>query len=294
MNVLLIGLGGIGLQYDLAHPGRVQTHARAVSEHKPQRFCAVDPDPAARQCFEASYSGQAYADCASLPTGVHWHVIIIGSPTRFHLENCQWALEQQPDLILMEKPLAHSAEELRIMDRLVARGKSRIMVNLIRNYDPLSLSVLSQLDFHEPVSGLVHYAKGFLHNGIHFLTFLMKYFGAVESAAVLMPSSERPVVQMRLGAANVVFLPNDANSRLNGLSLRQGSTEISWIDGGRSILRVSEHGSVLEANVGFDRYQARVFKQALRVLDGADDDSYALASQAQKIMIGLLKQEAVE
>src|SRR4026207_202026 len=60
--VMIVGLGRIGMEYDLElDPSRyVYSHARAFSQHPAFRLVAgVDPAPERRRMFEAAYGGDA-------------------------------------------------------------------------------------------------------------------------------------------------------------------------------------------------------------------------------------------
>ena len=60
---MIIGLGGIGMGYDLnlVPKKNIYTHARAFSEHSSvSLLCAVDKDPARRGIFEHHYNKPAY------------------------------------------------------------------------------------------------------------------------------------------------------------------------------------------------------------------------------------------
>ncbi|MHA7879275.1 MAG: Gfo/Idh/MocA family oxidoreductase [Saccharospirillum sp.] len=288
MNVLLVGLGGIGMGYDIHQKDCIQTHARAIDRAGPSLFCAVDPDASARLTFEKHYQWRAYVSCDLLPSDIHWDLIVIASPTQQHLWDIQWAYRQKPVVILVEKPLTQSLRELREVETLVASGNVNVMVNLIRNYDPDTAQALRRFDSTRPISGVVHYSKGFVHNGIHFLTLLMKHFGTLVSGMLLQSDHRGVVARLQIGVVDVVFLPNEQASSLNGMSLRQGGMEVTLVDGGRYILTADGGEPLLRINAGFKEYQANVFEQVKRVMAGDGDDSFALTIQAQRLMMGLM------
>ncbi len=292
MNVLLIGLGGIGLKYDLEHPDRVQTHARAIAGIKPDLFIAIDPSFTARQFFETAYQGQAKASLAEVSDEIRWDLIVIASPTELHATHLEWACAKQPRLILLEKPVTANETELEKIERIVRETGCRVMVNLIRNYDPGTLEWLGKIPSEGAVTCQVHYSKGLVHNGIHFITLLMKTFGVITETEVLSLHPDRPAVKMMMGRAEVYIIPNLETSPFNGMSIRQGDLELEWVNGGRYLLETQAGASRLVHNLPFERYQAQVLDRALEVMAGAEDDSYALAIEAQRAISRLLNQES--
>jgi len=291
MNVVLIGLGGIGMQYDLGFPGRVQTHARALQSLEPLNWYAVDPDENVRCEFECHYDGRTVSDLGGLPQGVRWDLIVIASPTDRHELDLDWACEQSPSLILLEKPVTASESELARIESRVSQSGCKIMVNLIRNYEPTTQRWLGRIPSTGQVTVQVNYAKGLIHNGIHFLTLLMHAFGPIDRIEALTRSPDRPVVRVDMGRVTAFFIPNDADSALNGMSIRQGAAEWTWVQGGRYLLEVTPEITSLQFNEEFHRYQHHVLAQAKKIIGGAPDDSFRLAVDAQRHLQTVLKQE---
>lgn len=193
-GALIVGLGQIGMGYDLAlSPDKyILTHARAFQQHPDFRLLAgVDPDQERRRVFEECYGSPAYAD---IQTAVENHcpdVVSISTPTPSHFETLRAILDiASPAGILCEKPLSYSIEDAREMQASCAARHCRLYTNYVRRSDPGVLEVKRRFQSGEivsPVKGVVWYSKGLFHNGSHFFNLLQYWLGDVQNIRVIEP-----------------------------------------------------------------------------------------------------------
>jgi len=218
-SVLLVGLGAIGMGYDLAHAGasRVYTHARAFSTHAAfGPVVGVDHDAGRRRAFEAGYGGPSY-ETLSDALGEHRpDVIVIATPTATHGEILEDALAHStPKAILCEKPLAY---ELGVAEAMLAACEESgvaLYVNYMRRSDSGVNAVEQMLANGEilaPVKGVVWYSKGLVHNGSHFVDLMRLWLGPVERTTLiragrrLSPQDYEPDFVMEHARGCVTFL----------------------------------------------------------------------------------------
>lgn len=192
IRALIVGLGQIGMGYDLAlDPDTyVLTHARAFQRHPAfELLGAVDPDAGRRQLFEHHYGLKAFTNVASAMRQLRPDLVAIASPTPFHAQCVNEVL--QADLspaLLCEKPLT---SELSVAKELVATCEARgvpLYVNYIRRSEPGAVEVRRRLEIGAiavPVKGIAWYSKGIFNNGSHFVNLLQDWLGDVTSARLL-------------------------------------------------------------------------------------------------------------
>lgn len=185
-SAAVIGLGGVGMRYDLTLPHSILSHAKALSTHPDFRLVgAVDPDRNAREIFTEKYGGLAFATAAELITHCRPELVVVATPTNTHLVIIQDLLElHTPKIILCEKPLAYTAEDAASIVDLCKLKKVDLFVNYIRRSDPAVLEVKSRLVVGKivpPFKAVVWYSKGVIHNGSHFLDMLTFWFGQARS-----------------------------------------------------------------------------------------------------------------
>jgi len=189
--VLIIGLGDIGFKYDLKEPKNiVQTHARAFSLHeKFEVVGGVDPSDANKEQFQKAYGIPSYKTITSAFETIKADVVVIASPTIFHLENLHEVLScYKPSVILMEKPAVYSKEQAQEMSKMSSKFSVPILINLVRRLDPSVTEIMKKINnglIELPCKGVVWYSKGLIHNACHFIDLLTLWLGKPKKIEVL-------------------------------------------------------------------------------------------------------------
>jgi hypothetical protein len=81
-SVLLIGLGNVGVGFDLSDSRKVLSHARAFSRHPYFNLAAgVDTDAERRRRFEAAYGVPSFDDVGAATREVSPDVVVVATPT---------------------------------------------------------------------------------------------------------------------------------------------------------------------------------------------------------------------
>jgi predicted dehydrogenase len=294
LGVLLVGLGRIGMGYDLPLAGgdRVCSHARAFTLHPAFRLVGgVDPDSKNRRIFEQTYAGPSFASLAAALGDCQPDVIVIAGPTEAHGVILREALgSSQLRAVLCEKPISYDLAEARAMVRECEEQNVRLFVNYMRRSDPAAIEIKRRLDLGEiqtPVKGVAWYSKGFLHNGSHFFNLLEYWLGSMEGAAVLDAGrlwdnrDPEPDVRVVFSRGTVVFLAarEEAFSHYtvelvapNGrLRYDRGGEEVSWQSAGadpdfQDYFVLSGAPEMIAS--GMDRYQWNVADQMALALAG--------------------------
>ena len=86
-GVLLVGLGAVGMGYDLNPPSdtRVATHARAFTVQASfGPLSAVDTDADQRRAFDETYGGRSYGSLLEAIAHHRPRIVVIATPTPTH------------------------------------------------------------------------------------------------------------------------------------------------------------------------------------------------------------------
>lgn len=292
-SVALVGLGGIGMGYDLnlPAPDYVLSHARALTLHPDFEIVgAVEPDPVLRETFTRTYGSTACAGVGELFQRTQAEVCIVASPTATHLAVIEEILRHgSPRLILCEKPLAYGENEAqRIVDLCRAHGVA-LFVNYIRRADPGVMDVRERItrgEIASPVKSVVWYSKGLLHNGSHFLDLMTFWFGPASEWAIVAPGEPRgetdaePDFRLEFDAGSAIFCAAREENfshytvevvAANGRLRYEQTGAIQWQAAGphptlANYRRLAEQGSAIADDM--NRYQYRVAEQISRALQG--------------------------
>lgn len=182
-SALIVGLGKIGMGYDLDLPPDrfVLSHARALSQNPNFHLVGgVDPDESKRTLFSQNYLKPSFSSLSEALREVRPSVIVLSSPTRSHALQVRECLEADPKIILCEKPLSYNLIEAKEIVRQAQKANTPLYVNYIRRYDSAVIRVKDfiQADlFETPFLGFGEYGKGLIHNGTHMLDLLGYWFG---------------------------------------------------------------------------------------------------------------------
>lgn len=228
---LIIGLGNIGLGYDLnTQPHQIFTHTKACLVHEDFALVAgVDPDPERRQQFTAFSQRQAFASLSDTPFQPgEIDLIIISTPTEVRMAVVHEAVALKPKALLVEKPLASSVSEAEQIISLCQRHGILLAVNYFRDFN---LKIRLAMDFARNNgcralrAGTCYYSGGLLNNASHFLSLLLQWFGPHSEIRVLRRSSSLgaaaadPVFHIVLAGASVIFSPVSAAYGIGELDL---------------------------------------------------------------------------
>ncbi|MEJ2045370.1 MAG: Gfo/Idh/MocA family oxidoreductase [Reinekea sp.] len=285
MKAILIGLGNIGLNYDLQEPSCIQTHAKALVVFG---FDVLGVDSNAGQCdlAQRQYGFQCVDSLEQVPADYRADLIIVASATESHLSHALWAIEQNPSVVLLEKPLVSKVKELISLVQVLQNAQPQVMVNLIRNYDSLTLSLLKQLPNGATIN--VEYSQSLLHNGIHFLALLIKVFGPVENYEVLASHPAKPLVQFRFQNCSALFRPEPSDTD-NRLFAHSDTMILHFLNGGREIHIERADLPAMTLSGRLSTYQESVMASAIKLIKGEQmDDSFAIAREAQWLIHSVL------
>lgn len=293
-SALIVGLGQIGMGYDLALAPEtfVYSHARALSQHPAFKLIgAIDPGARERAAFTQAYKAPAHESLEKALVSQAVDLAVIATPTATHYGIVRDLLNlAHPKAILCEKPLSYSLDESRRMLQLCEEKNVALHVNYMRRSEPGAMEVKRRIDNGEiaaPVKGVVWYSKGFLHNGSHFFNLLEDWLGSMHGFTLLdagrtLPGGDaEPDVRVTFQKGEAVFLAaKDENFSLNAIELVAENGRLRYENGGRHIEWTSvERDKDLkgytflaprseEIPSELDRYQRYVVEQLANALSG--------------------------
>ncbi|MBS1620040.1 MAG: Gfo/Idh/MocA family oxidoreductase [Bacteroidetes bacterium] len=170
IKALIIGCGNIGALYDLNDPKKVWTHAKAFSRTKGIDFVIADTDNKILEKISKQYKVSSVKITDDFDYA-KFDIVSITTPTPTHFDYLQGLMTQNVPVIICEKPVAASVDELNILLQLHGHSKSKVLVNYIRRFQPeysvlkKRISAILKNDSCRAIA--VKYQRGFLNNGGH-------------------------------------------------------------------------------------------------------------------------------
>ncbi len=203
INVIIIGLGNIGIEYDYMHSfinnkayssEKTLTHAMAVATHKDFNLVAgVDLQNERRSKFCVKYKCKTFDSIEVMPEellNLRNLMVIVSTPTDTLLKVLHLVLERcKPIAMLIEKPCGRNYEEAIQIERLCnQREGMHVFVNYIRSYLPSVVYWKKRIKNNKLgklVSGNIMYGKGIYTNGSHFINLVQEWVGELKIKSII-------------------------------------------------------------------------------------------------------------
>lgn len=180
-RAVIIGCGRVAGGYDQFSGGEwTVTHAGAYRLcSKTELVGVADISTEVLSAFGATWNvNNLYTDYREMLVRERPDLVSICLPTEGHFNAFQAACEAGAKAIFLEKPVAHDFEEARRM-RVLAGGRP-VAVNYFRRWNATLRTLREELkrgDYGQPRRVTVHYVKGLVGNGSHFVDLVRWFFG---------------------------------------------------------------------------------------------------------------------
>jgi len=288
-GVLIIGLGNIALGYDLYDEHKVWTHVKAILTHpKFHVIAGIDPNGIKRSRFEKATHKSSFANLENFESYNNGElarqvdVVVIATPTEYHMSQYYDVLHLKPKLVLMEKPVS---DEWQDTDAQALRNSDcKVMVNLFRLYQRQVNELLERYS-HGVCEIQARYSQSALHNGIHFYSLIERHFGQpISGSCEMIENGQRFDFEFKQGS--MLLSPCQFGVEDNSLIVHSCQGSLYYLSGGRHAFFIDKN--MVRHDFEEDdlmRYQYKVYDQCLHVLEGGDDDSLELALSAQKRLL---------
>jgi predicted dehydrogenase len=145
-DVMIVGLGQIGMGYDLNLDSRkyIYSHASAFNSHKGFNIVGgVDVDNKLGKIFKNIYISPFYSDIKIALQQTNPDIIVIAVSTNLHYQVLKDIVKySKTKLVLCEKPLSYCAREARSMQKICHAHNIKLFVNYMRISLPNSNKLL--------------------------------------------------------------------------------------------------------------------------------------------------------
>lgn len=314
-RTLLVGLGGIGMGYDLASGAvgdagvragtTIHTHAAAIMECAATELIGgVDPCEGRRLEFESAFQAPAWASISEIPESAV-DIVVIATPTETHREVTAQALTAfSPGLLLCEKPVGASADDTRNILSMAEQHGTVVIVNYFRHYLPVFRDVREELrrgNFGQLSGGSVLYSHGLRRNGSHFVALLLWMFGDAQVCVRVARDAmnEDPGFALCFGEAEVSF-SSIGHQQVRAAEIFLGFSRglLSITSGGRAITwaEVDDGGYAHSPSYGEVQWQRwdDMLRCQLPVYQWLTTSSLSPSEVAEDISVAMRTQEIID
>ena len=182
-KVLIIGLGKIGLLYDINKKNMQLTHSSAFYNNKSFKIIGgVDRSKKKIKLFEKKFRVSGFIKINDALKKLKPDIIIIATETKNHLKtfNQIFLKKNSCKLIICEKPCGKSLKEINEINKISKKNKCKVFVNYMRisSKAALYLKRITRLN-KGYFSGVSYYTKGILNDSSHYINLFQFIFGKV-------------------------------------------------------------------------------------------------------------------
>ena len=240
-NCLIIGLGNIGMGYDI-NKKNIQSHSKSIDIHNGFNLLgAVEKNKKKRTLFEKKYKKPTFKTIKSCFKLIKPDIIVISTSTESHLTILKDVLSHHiPKAIVCEKPLGTNLKEALKIYNLCKNNKIKLYVNFFRLSDPGIIKLKRK--FKSPVKGSVIYSRGTLNNASHFINTLQFWFGDITKANLIKKGSKfnkfdyNSFFSISFRYGNFIFKPTTTkNKYTNSIKVNAKNGTLLYLNGGTNI-----------------------------------------------------------
>jgi predicted dehydrogenase len=221
VNTIIIGLGNIGLLYDINKHDCIFSHTKACLSHKDINLLyGIDPDNNKRKLFTEITGKTAYSSIDSIQAdSEHIDLVIISTPSTLRSEIVARVILLKPACILMEKPIATSYNEAIAIIQQLKTLHIHVLVNYFRYFIPKIQNIQNFIkDRGRVLRGVCHYSGGLINNASHYISLILQLMGHPESVSVVedckrQTSSDYHIMfKMNYEYSSILFIPMFASN----------------------------------------------------------------------------------
>ena len=225
----IIGLGKIGLDYDLYKKDYIQTHSKALFKSKDFFLTSgVDKKKNKLNIFFKNYKKKIFKSLHEL----NIDIFIISTPTKYHYKNFIYIINHfRPKVIVCEKPVSFKFKEVEKIINYSKKKKIKFCVNFIRRSDKNFINLKDKIKKKkEKFYGKIFYDKEFYHSCSHYINLMNFWFGKYKGHKILkiykknLFDSKLDVI-VKFENAEIIFL-NTKNKTKKEFILKSKSSNI--------------------------------------------------------------------
>ena len=273
MNALLIGLGNIGLKYDLhSHKEIYRTHSKSLK--KINYFKQISVVDIKKQNLKLAKLNYNFKIFEKIKDAIHFskpEFVIISTNTNMHLKNLTELIKLHiPKVILMEKPLSNNLKNVEKIISICEKNKIELFTNFIRRSEKSTIDIKKYF-LKGKYYGRVYYNKGFLNNGSHWINLLEYFFGQVQNFSIIKSiktKSDKNITVKLIFKKHQVELINNLNKKnSNYMILDSNYNQINYLEGGKKIYlldKIKKKKIIIKNHM--KKYQLKVLNEIVKFI----------------------------
>jgi len=216
IQALVIGLGGIGLEYDYHSNSKVLTHSKALFLNKNYNLlCGVDINNKAKKRFIEKYKIPVESSVTKALIKYSANFVVISASTTSHFKIFKEVSEFSfVKFVLLEKPGGVNYKEFNKILKIAKKKKILIFVNYFRMYNSYFTNIVEKLKKYRKFDIFVVYNRGLTNICGHYISFLNLFLKNIKKIKIISKGDNfkneiQPSFQLIYENAKVTFLSSN-------------------------------------------------------------------------------------
>jgi predicted dehydrogenase len=174
IKTAIVGLGGIGLNYDYNLKNFLYTHTKCLIKNKNFKLCfGVDSNYFQIKKFKKKYKIDCFNNLKEGFKKFFPEFVVISVPTKHHYDVFKKIVKYKSvRFILLEKPGGSNYFELKKMIDIAKKKKIKLFINYPRIYSNYYNKLIINLKKSLKFNIFVFYSRGISNNCSHYISFL--------------------------------------------------------------------------------------------------------------------------
>ena len=189
-NVLIVGLGKIGMEYDLNKDKKnfLLSHVNSFASHPNFNIVGVvDIDEKKCKEYKKIYNKNAFTSLNIALRTCNPDIVVISTPTDTLTKIFDLIIvNHTPKIILIEKPISLNFKEAKkIVEKALAKNIF-LFVNYMRRSEPKANVIKTKIEnLKTQFNGIVWYSSGIYNGASHFINLLEYWLGEYKAVKVI-------------------------------------------------------------------------------------------------------------
>ena len=289
MDALIVGLGNIGLMYDINENKRtfIRTHSKALYCSKYfTKIGVVDTNQSKINLAKKKYNFKLFKKIPNALKEIKPHLVIISSETKNHYKNFKEIIKYHiPKIVLIEKPISNDIKKIKKILNICKKKRIKLFTNFIRRSEPSVISIKKKVlkGYYE---GCIYYNKGFLNNGSHWINLLEYFFGKVQNFKICYSKKigfdKNISVKLIFKKSSIFLLYKKNDKNTNYMQINSKFNKINYLNAGKKIFyKRNIDGKIKKIKNSMNKYQLNVLNEIIKVFK--KNKEYNLCGQKEAL-----------
>lgn len=219
---LIIGLGNIGLNYDVNKKRQILSHSKSLCQNPNYELIGgVDKNYSKIKKFTKIYKKPSYTSIEKALKELEPELIVISCNTEYHFKTFEKIKKcKSLKYLLLEKPGTYNFKNLNEIFSFFEKKKVKVYINYFRLFDNYYIDIASDIKKNKRLEIFVFYNRGIFNSCGHFLSFFNLFVKGYKKCKIIrtyknINNDYEADLELTYKNAKIYFFRNNIKKLLN-------------------------------------------------------------------------------